>query len=157
MLENCKTAQERWGGRNEMIDRWLADRQNTLIKFFEVQSAQGQENLTPALNSFCEDLVDYISEGHFEIYEQLFTEAKEFNDGGIELANQVYPKIEVTTEQMLAFNDRYQTADDVMTNHDSLKEDLSKLVESLSERFDLEDQLIESLHNAHKEKVLHHI
>lgn len=154
MLENCKTAQERWGGRNEMIDRWLADRQATLIKFFEVQGAQEQDTLAATLNSFCEDLVDYISEGHFEIYEQLFTEAKEFNDGGIELANKVYPKIEITTEQMLAFNDRYQTVDDVLANQDTLRDDLSKLGESMTERFDLEDQLIESLHNAHKEKVV---
>ena len=154
MLENCKTAQERWGGTHDMIDRWLNDRQSTLIKFFDVQGSQNTDAVSGALTSFCEDLVDYISKGHFEIYEQLFREAKEFDDGGIELANKVYPKLEATTAQLLAFNDRYQSEDDVTANRDSLKGDLSSLGENMAERFELEDQLIESLHIAHKEKVV---
>ena len=87
MLENCKTAQERWGGTHEMIDRWLSDRQQALISFFAIQEAQGKENLAEQLQIFSQQLVDYISEGHFEIYEQLFREAKEYDDGGLELAH----------------------------------------------------------------------
>ncbi len=39
----------------------------------------------------CEVLVDYVSAGHFEVYEQLIQEAREFNDGGLELAAKLYP------------------------------------------------------------------
>jgi regulator of sigma D len=153
MLENCKTAQERWGGTHEMIDRWLADRQEALVHFFAIQDADGQEELTKQLQIFCQQLVDYVSEGHFEIYEQLFREAKEFDDGGIELAKTLYPKIEELTQVMLDFNDKYISADHVEMNIDSLKEDLSALGEKMTERFDMEDQLIERLHNVHKASI----
>lgn len=98
-------------------------------------------------------MVDYLSEGHFEIYEQLFREAKEFDDGGVELANKLYPKIAATTEHLVSFNDRYQSTDDVIANFDNLKDDLSKLGVNMTGRFEMEDQLIESLHNVHRESV----
>jgi regulator of sigma D len=31
MLENCKSAKERWGGVSEIIDRWLEERQQMLV------------------------------------------------------------------------------------------------------------------------------
>ncbi|MDX1341095.1 MAG: sigma D regulator [Reinekea sp.] len=153
MLENCKTAQERWGGTHEMIDRWLADRQQALISYFAIQDAQGKDALSDHLQRFCQQLVDYVSEGHFEIYEQLFREAKEFDDGGIELARELYPKIEEYTQLVLDFNDKYISADHVEMNIQSLKEDLSALGEKMTERFDMEDQLIERLHNVHKKVI----
>lgn len=151
MLENCKTAQERWGGTHEMIDRWLADRQQTLILYFSIQDAEGREAVNGQLQAFCEHLVDYVSEGHFEIYEQLFREAKEYDDGGMELAKQLYPRIEELTQVMLDFNDKYISSDHVVMNSDDLYEDLSVLGEKMTERFDMEDQLIERLHYAHKD------
>ena len=33
MLENCKTARERWGGVSVIIDRWLQERQDLLVLF----------------------------------------------------------------------------------------------------------------------------
>jgi regulator of sigma D len=150
MLENCKTAQERWGGTHEMIDRWLSDRQQSLISFFAIQDAQGREDLVDHLQVFSQQLVDYVSEGHFEIYEQLFREAKEFDDGGLDLARELYPKIELTTQQLLNFNDNYASIDLVDANIDALNSDLSSLGEIMTERFDMEDQLIARLHTVHK-------
>jgi len=150
MLENCKTAQERWGGTHEMIDRWLSDRQQTLISFFAIQDAQGKENLGEHLQVFGQQLVDYVSEGHFEIYEQLFREAKEFDDGGLDLARDLYPKIELTTQQLLNFNDKYASIELVDANVATIKSDLSLLGENMTERFDMEDQLIARLHTVHK-------
>lgn len=152
MLENCKTAQERWGGTHEMIDRWLADRQQTLISYFAIQES-AEDSVSKQLQVFCQQLVDYVSEGHFEIYEQLFREAKEFDDGGIDLAKQLYPKIEELTQVMLDFNDKYISSDHVEMNADSLREDLSALGEKMTERFEMEDQLIERLHNSHKQAL----
>jgi regulator of sigma D len=153
MLENCKTAQERWGGTHDMIDRWLEGRNVTLVKFFDIQSKEGQEDVSQSLTLFCERLMDYLSGGHFEIYEQLFREAKEFDDGGLLLAKEVYPKIDSTTQLMLNFNDKYDTVEHIEENLPDLHEDLSDLGVKLAERFEFEDQLIEKLHNAHKGAV----
>jgi regulator of sigma D len=153
MLENCKTAQERWGGTHEMIDRWLEDRKRTLVTFFDIQGKEGEEDVTQSLKLFCQRLMDYLSEGHFEIYEQLFREAKEFDDGGLALAKEVYPKIDATTQMMLDFNDKYDTSENIHENLADLHEDLSELGMKLTERFEFEDQLIEKLHNVHKSAV----
>ena len=154
MLENCKTARERWGGTHEIIDRWLDDRQKALIIFFNLQDSEGKEKLIEQLQLFCQQLVDYVSEGHFEVYEQLFREAKEFSDGGIELAKELYPRIEVLTQYILDFNDKYISADHVEMNIESLHEDLSELGEKMTERFEMEDQLIEHLHNVHQRQLI---
>ncbi|WP_372965035.1 sigma D regulator [Marinobacter sp.] len=156
MLENCQNARERWGGVNELIDRWLQNRQQLLVHYCELS---GENDFTPteALSKkfirLCEVLVDYVSAGHFEIYEQLIQEARDFDDGGLELAAKVYPQIEKTTEVALRFNDhvdgRVLTEQDVAT----LFEELSRLGEVLANRFEMEDFLIENLHNAHAGKL----
>lgn len=153
MLENCKTAQERWGGTHQMIDRWLEERKSVLVHYFDisVDKAAGPDDQT--LQLFCEVLMDYVSAGHFEVYEQLVREAKEFNDGGIELARKLYPKLEATTTHILDFNDRYDTAEHSQAHQEHMVDDLSRLGEIMTERFELEDQLIERLHNIHREQI----
>jgi regulator of sigma D len=157
MLENCKNARERWGGVSELIDRWLKERQELLVHYCDLSGTTDfsqTESLHQKFVRLCEVLVDYVSAGHFEIYEQLIQEAREFDDGGIELAARVYPRIEKTTETALNFNDQL--------NGQSLTEDkarelfgqLSELGEMLEARFEMEDFLIEHLHNAHAEKVM---
>ena len=36
MLDNCQTLQEHWGGVNEIIDRWLEERRELLVKYCEL-------------------------------------------------------------------------------------------------------------------------
>lgn len=153
MLEDCKTAQERWGGTHEMIDRWLDNRKRTLVAYFGLKSDIAANEQAQALQSFCETLMDYVSAGHFEIYEQLIREAREFDDGGLELAHQLYPALEKTTEFILHFNDKYDTHDRCAQHADDLADDLSRLGERMTERFELEDRLIERLHNIHREQL----
>ena len=95
---------------------------------------------------FCQILVDYISTGHFEVYEQLVKEGDEFKDTeGLEVAEELYKVIDATTEQILDFNDKYQTPDDLKT----IATDLSQLGEQLSTRFEAEDCMINVLHTSH--------
>ncbi|MDX1724576.1 MAG: sigma D regulator [Pseudomonas sp.] len=153
MLDSCQNAQERWGGVHLLIDRWLQERQE-LVKAYTAISNSPQVPITNAqpLQRFCEILVDYVSAGHFEVYEQLTNEAKAFGDQrGLDLAKQIYPRIEVITEVALAFNDRCDNGD----CHDSvsLGEELQRLGGLLHERFELEDCLIEVLHNAHQQQA----
>ncbi len=95
-------------------------------------------------------LVDYVSAGHFEIYEQLMQEARAFGDKrGLDLAKQIYPRIEVITQAALAFNDHCDNGDS--RDSKSLHAELEHLGGLLHERFELEDCLIEVLHNAHQQ------
>ncbi|AVJ25201.1 MULTISPECIES: Rsd/AlgQ family anti-sigma factor [Pseudomonas] len=148
MLESCQNAQERWGGVHKLIDRWLLER-HELIQAYDTLGAHPDalaEKQKP-LQEFCGSLVDYVSAGHFEVYEQLTGEAKAFNDKrGLELAETLYPRIDVITEKLLAFND-------LCDEGKCVAEKFKELGGLLHERFELEDCLIEVLHTAHKQKA----
>ncbi|EIK71581.1 transcriptional regulatory protein AlgQ [Pseudomonas synxantha BG33R] len=148
MLESCQNAQERWGGVHKLIDRWLLERRE-LIQAYDTLGAHPDalaEKQKP-LQEFCGSLVDYVSAGHFEVYEQLTGEAKAFNDKrGLELAETLYPRIDVITEKLLAFND-------LCDEGKCVAEKFKELGGLLHERFELEDCLIEVLHTAHKQKA----
>lgn len=154
MLEDCRSARERWGGVSEIIDRWLQERQDLLVLFCKLSAQKGNEfssETEAMLQNFCQILVDYVSAGHFEIYEQLVAEGREFdNQEGLSKAKVHYKTIDSTTELILDFNDKYQETDDLS----SLLQDLSKLGETLETRFEAEDQMIEVLHNSHKDQVV---
>ena len=150
MLENCNSARERWGGVSAIIDRWLQERQDLLVLFCGLSEASTKEVLAVRLPQFCQILVDYVSAGHFEVYEQLVLEGKEFDDQkGLKESETLFDKIQITTDAILDFNDKYQETDDL----DALKEDLSKLGEHLESRFVYEDRIIEVLHVAHRDQV----
>lgn len=153
MLENCKTAKERWGGVNEIIDRWLEERQVMLVQYCALSGLD--QNLSDLqrgekLRSFCQILVDYVSAGHFEVYDQLIKEGREFDDAeALQEASKLYNTIDSTTERLLDFNDKYLETDDLS----SLSNDLSLLGEALEVRFSTEDRLISVLHTSHKDLV----
>jgi len=95
-------------------------------------------------------MVDYISAGHFEIYDQLVKEGREFEDAdALKQAGQLFNIIDETTEVILDLNDKYQETDDLTT----LEPDLSHLGEALETRFEAEDRMIAVLHVAHKDLV----
>jgi len=153
MLENCKTAKERWGGVNEIIDRWLEERQEMLVQYCALSGLN--EDLSDVqrgekLRSFCQILVDYVSAGHFEVYDQLIKEGREFDDAeALQEASKLYDVVDQTTEKLLDFNDKYLETDDLTT----LVLDLSQLGETLEVRFSAEDRLIAVLHTAHRDLV----
>lgn len=156
MRKNCNSALERWGGVSDTIDRWLQDRQELLVLYCNLTAPQDHE--TPEdqqehednLRKFCQILVDYVSAGHFEIYERLAKEGRELGDEeGLRKAKKHYQAIGGTTEAILDFNDKYQETDDLTT----LLTDLSELGEMLETRFEAEDGMIEILHVAHKGQV----
>lgn len=153
MLENCKTAKERWGGVSEIIDRWLEERQEMLVQYCALSGLN--EDLSDIqrgekLRIFCQILVDYVSAGHFEVYDQLIKEGREFDDAdALQEAGKLYDVVDKTTEKLLDFNDKYLETDDLT----ALSSDLSQLGETLEIRFSAEDRLIAVLHTAHKDLV----
>ncbi len=153
MLENCKSALERWGGVSDIIDKWLEERQQLLVDYCMLSDdIQAMDNVScgEEVQSLCQILVDYISAGHFEIYDQLVKEGEELDDqDGLKTAGEHYKKVDGTTEYILDFNDKYQEIDDL----DAIENDLSRLGEKLAERFESEDKMIEVLHFAHQDQV----
>ena len=157
MLEDCTTKEERWGGVNDIVDRWLMERQELIVLYCALSGSYNfspnKESSKQKLRKFCQIMLDYVSAGHFEVYDQLVREAEEFKDGSEELAAELYPKINLTTEVALDFNDKYDTDEHCKEAKDQLTASLSKLGEVLVSRFDLEDQLIEAMHNSHADLV----
>ena len=154
MLENCKSAKERWGGVNTIIDRWLQERQELLVALCELSGVDNfDENNSEhgkQIRHFCQTLVDYVSAGHFEVYDQLIKEGRDFDDkDGLKAAAELYKVIDATTEYLLDFNDKYQETDDLST----LATDLSQAGQQLESRFEAEDQMIAVLHHAHRHIV----
>src|SRR5690606_14836017 len=110
MLDNCKTAKERWGGVNQIIDRWLEERQEMLVRYCSLSDREKHTDSPAAreekLRRLCQILVDYVSAGHFEIYDQLIKEGREFEDAdALKQAGELFNAIDKTTESVLDFND----------------------------------------------------
>lgn len=151
MLDSCQNAQERWGGVHKLIDRWLDERAELVTAFRALRDAKPAFADKDKNLGFCAILVDYVSAWHFEVSEQLVAEAKAFGDDkGLELAKQISPRISAITDIASAFNDHCDKGN--CTDQERFAKKLSELGSLLHERFELEDCLIEVLHNAHKEE-----
>ncbi|CAA0116928.1 Regulator of sigma D [BD1-7 clade bacterium] len=154
MLENCKTKEERHDGVEQLVNRWLTERQELIVLYC---SLAGNNTFSPdcsqsigKLRKFCEILLDYVSAGHFEVYDQLVREAEAFNDGTETLLEALYPQLRETTEIALSFNDTYDSDEHCQQAMGDLKDRLSHLGEVMDQRFALEDELIQVLHKSHE-------
>jgi regulator of sigma D len=150
MLENCQTLQQHWGGVSDIIDRWLEERRQLLVQYCELSEVHDFDGANAEhgskLQNFCELMVDYVSVGHFEVFEQLTVEGKAFSDDkGLKKGAELLEMIQPSTERILDFNDKYLATDDL----DALTVDLSDIGETLAQRFESEDKMIEVLHNSH--------
>ena len=143
-------ANEIWKTVDNHITSWLGDRQALISSYCDLSGVKAySKSSTPSyknLQAFCEQLVDYVSKGHFEIYQELQLEAQTFSLDQSQFQH-IYPKIEITTEIALEFNDKYDAEPEQLVQViPSLTRDLSKLGEAIALRFELEDQLISLLH-----------
>ncbi|WKE65170.1 sigma D regulator [Gallaecimonas kandeliae] len=150
MFTQLEQAKEKWGGASDVIDRWLATRQQLLVSYCKLaahSSPNGHSPLPDAsqLESFCAILLDYVSAGHFEIFEQVVSRCEKRGGESLALANRLYPMITDTTQVVLDFNDKYLDIKDEEQLL-GLDKDLSTLGEALEQRFELEDKLIATLH-----------
>lgn len=150
MLSQTEQAKAKWGGSHNAIDTWLHERQELLVLYCELAGLPPFNRDHDALPdksdiaSFCELLVDYVSAGHFEVYDKIVN-GNELTASGQDLKEDLYPKISATTDHALGFNDCYADLEDdaQMANFDV---SLSDLGQQLEERFALEDHLIQSIH-----------
>ncbi|KJY84307.1 anti-RNA polymerase sigma 70 factor [Vibrio galatheae] len=150
MLNKFKQTQEQWGGSSEVIDHWLETRQSLIVEYCKLAALQPCSTKaslsslpTPKeLQIFCQHLVDYISEGHFKIYDMVMDKWRATGFEATDEINKAYGQIVLTTEPLLDFTDRYAAVSEE-DDLESFDRDLSLIGETIEIRFEVEDQLIQ--------------
>ncbi|OEF29374.1 Rsd/AlgQ family anti-sigma factor [Vibrio rumoiensis] len=153
MLNKLKQTQAQFGGSSDVIDHWLETRQNLIVEYWKLAAFEPSQHKKTALTklpspaelqNFCQHVVDYISEGHFKIYDMVMQKWQSTGFSPTEDIDQTYAKIVTTTEPLLNYTDKYAEVD----AEDELEDfefDLSQIGEVLEDRFELEDQLIQMI------------
>jgi regulator of sigma D len=107
----------------------------------ELKPFSANDAVKSLLIQFSQMLVDYVSLGHFGVYERLLA-GTERRNGVLSVAKDIYPEFSATTDAAISFNDKYDNIDKIDV-FDDLEQDLSALGESLAKRIELEDRLCE--------------
>ena len=145
MLNQLESLTERVRGSNKLVDRWLHVRKHLLVAYYNLVGIKpGKESFMrlneKALDDFCQSLVDYLSDGHFNIYERIIREME--GTTPYLAASKLYPLLEANTQQIM---DYYDSTLENAIDHDNyleFQQALSDLGEALEARFTLEDTLI---------------
>jgi len=145
MLNQLESLTERLGGSNKLVDFWLNERKQLLISYYNlvgIKPGKGSymQLNEKALDDFCHNLVEYLSAGHFTIYERIIKEME--GASPLLAATQLYPQLEANTVEIMKHYDSSleQSIDD--DNCLEFQQALSDIGEALAARFTLEDQLI---------------
>ena len=126
----------------KLIENMLDERKEMLVLLWELYRMSSDEpdaDFYDNLNQFLNVLVDYISAGHFGLYQRI-AEGNERRMRVVQTAENIYPIIAETTQSALDFSEKYETPE--QRNGDELINDLSKLGEDVATRIELEDRLI---------------
>ena len=107
----------------------------------ELKPFSASEKLKKELTLFSQLLVDYVSLGHFGVYERLLA-GTERRQRVLSVAKAIYPEFSSITDAVISFNEKYNNIKDI-NSFDGLEHDLSALGENLAKRMDLEDRLCE--------------
>ena len=149
MLTELEKTKRALAGKHRAIDDWLDARQALLVEYMRVAGltpARNKQRSLPSpseLQRLCDQLVDYVSAGHFEIYNHEVAAFEQASGDKLELAKRIYPHIRECTEFALEFNDKYSNADEAQML--LLDEDLNQLGPVLEDRFKQEDRLVKAL------------
>lgn len=150
MATAAKPALAQWQQMEAVVQAWLKERQQLLYLLCAVQGIRGlTANQLPVhhrLRQLCQVLMDYISAGYFEVYQQLAREARWLKRGDARMVEHIIQRLDDSTDEALAFNEDFDNPENLERLLDQIPERLSRLLEKLEERFALEDQLIISVH-----------
>ena len=128
----------------ELIAKLQNGRQEVLslyCNFAELKPFSANDAVKSLLTQFSQLLVDYVSLGHFGVYERVLS-GNERRSRVLTVAKDIYPEFSATTDAAILFNDKYDNVEK-MDVFEDLEEDLSALGASLTKRSDLEDRLCE--------------
>lgn len=146
MSEENMTQFKRRGQTSHVVEKLLEGRAqvwNLYCSVAGVEPYQSGKGIEEQVQEFCQLLVDYISLGHFGVYQRII-DGTERRKSIIDVAERVYPKIASATDAALNFNEKYQklTSAKALTQ---LSDDLSILGDQLATRIELEDELISEM------------
>ena len=147
---SSSAAMAQWHRIEALVQAWLDERQQLIVLLCALQGIRGLSRSDmprqQQLQHFCELLMDYISAGYFEVYRELVNEARHFHRDNPGLTHQILRQLDSSTDEALAFNADFENPDTCATLKAELPQRISRLMETLEERFSLEDQLILSIH-----------
>lgn len=159
MLSKIEQKQQIWGGSNKLIDHWLGSRKSLLVLYCQLAGLPPYERRSETLpnqlqiKEFCNLLVDYVSEGHFEVFDKISQDCQANGHESKQLIQDLLPRISASTDAALDFNDKYTQLPEQDEGWMQFDTELSTLGQGLEERFEFEDQLLEDLFLHHNEEV----
>lgn len=143
MLQEQRVTGDRRTRSSNLIRKLVDARTEMLTLYGELIGKRpfaGDPSVPHLLQRFCQALVDYTAQAHFQLYRH-FAENRERRVAVIGVAEQIYPRVLEITQSILDFNDKYDCEDHCEAVN-TLREDLSVLGEQLAHRIELEDRLI---------------
>ncbi|WP_034948871.1 Rsd/AlgQ family anti-sigma factor [Erwinia oleae] len=145
MLNQLENLTARVGGSSDLVDFYLLSRKHLLVAWYEVVGIKPNKGSLSgidenALDTFCQNLVDYLSVGHFTIYERFIEEMEGTKQ--LAVAGRIYPSLQSNTEQIMAIYDTWLESAIDHDNSQEFQNALSLIGEMLEMRFSLEDKFI---------------
>lgn len=140
------SGEDRRSQTSHLVNELLGERQQMWALYCKVA---GLEPFTPdkpvdaLLKEFCQVLVDYISLGHFGLYQKIMS-GEERRQGVVEVAEKIYPRMSDVAAQAIEFNDMVANSNGGVPMK-KLSDELSHLGEELATRIELEDKLLETI------------
>lgn len=132
-----------------LVRRWLEERQSLIVLMMGLgEHAQAHADPVPLferVQAFCEVLMDYVSAGYFEVYDELLAEGEAHGRKVLAEGQALLQRLQPTLDAIIRFNDLHDDPDDgdVLAG---LPHELSRLGMVLEERFQIEDRMIALLH-----------
>jgi len=129
----CRTG---WPRPEHSIRQHLANRQQLIVVIMKLSRAVDEQHIDLAgvqLKRLCNDLVDYLSNTHFNLYQHAFPPP--------EATPREYAILETTTRSAMAFDERWCGAEPLVLSE--LKEDLARVILTLETHFEMEDELLD--------------
>ncbi|MDI1301688.1 MAG: Rsd/AlgQ family anti-sigma factor [bacterium] len=132
-----------------LVQHWLQDRQALMMTLRDGLQAFDVSVWPQRIQALCEALMDYVSAGHFEIYDELLAEAEQRGSRHLAAGLALYPHLQATTDAVLQFNDRHEGPGEP-GSLERVPLELAELLPALERRFEIEDRMIALLHEGHE-------
>lgn len=137
--------------QNSTLDKqlkcWLRDRKYLLKQYFAIAKTTSfdNEDTFAAIQVFCQRLMDYVSVGHFVVFDALREHYYQVKGNDAPMSA-LPPGISISTEHFVDFNDKYASVAACAENAQGLEEDFARIGEWLDDRIALEDRLMHALY-----------
>lgn len=132
-----------------LVRRWLEERQSLIAQMMALGDDSRRKAdpvaLPERVQAFCEVLMDYVSAGYFEVYDELLAEGEAHGRRVQSEGQALFQRLQPTLDAIIRFNDLYEDPDDEEVLA-SLPHELSGLGLVLEGRFEIEDRMIALLH-----------